>query len=63
MSLIVIFILTKRITDPIKAMRKASRELSNGNLQTRVKVYNKDDEVGQLAEQFNDMADSLEKSE
>lgn len=63
LSLIAIFILTKRITDPIKAMRKASRELSNGNLQTRVKVYNKDDEIGQLAEQFNDMADSLEKSE
>lgn len=63
LSLILIFILTKRITDPVKAMRKASKELSNGNLQTRVKVYNKDDEIGQLAEQFNNMADSLEKSE
>ena len=63
LSLILIFILTKRITDPVKAMRKASKELSNGKLQTRVKVYNKNDEIGQLAEQFNDMADSLEKSE
>ncbi len=63
LSLILIFVITKRITDPIRAMRRASKELSKGNLRTRVRVYNKDDEIGQLAEQFNDMADSLEKSE
>lgn len=63
LSLILIYVITKRVTDPIKAIRKASKDLSTGKFQTRVKVFNKEDEIGQLAEEFNDMADSIEKSE
>lgn len=63
LSLVLIFIFTKRVVDPIKSFRETSKNLRNGNFRARVKVYNKDDEIGQLVEEFNDMADSIEKSE
>ena len=44
-------------------MKLASKNLTNGDFRARVKVYNKNDEIGELAETFNDMADSIEKSE
>lgn len=62
LSVIIIFIYSKRVTDPVNALRKASKDISNGKYETRVKVY-KDDEIGQLATEFNNMADSIAKSE
>lgn len=63
LSLILIFLFTKRVADPIKQLKLASKNLTNGDFRARVKVYNKNDEIGELAETFNDMADSIEKSE
>ncbi len=61
-AMIVVYFVSKNITQPINAITKASKELSNGKFSTRVKVY-KDDETGQLATAFNNMADSIEKLE
>ncbi len=63
LSLILIFLFTKRVADPIKELKLVSKNLTNGDFRARVKVYNKNDEIGELAEVFNDMADSIEKSE
>jgi len=61
-SLIMIYAVSKNITQPINAITKASKALSNGKFETRVKVY-KDDEIGELATAFNNMADSIGKLE
>lgn len=63
LSLIIIFLFTKRVADPIKELKLVSKNLSRGDFRARVKDYNKNDEIGELAEVFNDMADSIEKSE
>ena len=42
------FVYSKKITDPIHAISKASKKLSGGDFSARVKVY-KDDEIGELA--------------
>ena len=62
-SIILTLIIIKKVTDPIKALKIASKKIGSGDFKTRVKIYNKDDEIGQLAEQFNNMAESIEKSE
>ena len=51
--------LAKRITVPIQALSGATRELSAGNLDHRVRV-DADDELGALVGLFNDMADQLQ---
>lgn len=47
------------LTRPLGALSRASRELANGNLSYRAKVRSRD-EVGELARDFNDMAEQLE---
>lgn len=61
-SLIIIYMVSKNITQPINDITKASKALSNGKFETRVKVY-KEDEIGELATAFNSMADSIGKLE
>ena len=61
-SLIVIYLVSKNITHPINAITKASKAISSGDFKARVKVY-KEDEIGELAIAFNNMADSISKSE
>jgi len=48
---------------PIKEIAAAARQFGHGELDVRVDVGNRRDEVGELAEAFNAMADSLAKSE
>ena len=52
-----------RQTKPLKEMAEAARKFGHGEFETRVEVGNRQDEVGELAEAFNAMADSLAKSE
>lgn len=61
-SLVIIYAVSKNITQPINAITNASKALSNGKFETRVKVY-KEDEIGELAIAFNNMADSISKLE
>ena len=50
---------SKKITVPIEALSGATREISAGNLDHRVRVE-ADDELGLLVGLFNDMADQLQ---
>ena len=52
-----------RQSKPIKEIAAAARQFGHGELDVRVDVGNRKDEVGELAEAFNAMADSLSKSE
>jgi signal transduction histidine kinase len=53
-----------RLTRPLKEMANAARKFGHGEFDTRVEGYEKrPDEIGELAEAFNAMADSLAKSE
>ena len=52
-----------RQSKPIKEIAAAARQFGHGELSVRVDVGHRRDEVGELAEAFNAMADSLSKSE
>lgn len=55
-----IFVLSRRISAPLLKMEKATREISKGDLKTRVDIHS-NDEVGQLAIAINDLAIELER--
>ena len=52
-----------RQSKPIKEIAAAARQFGHGELSVRVDVGKRRDEVGELADAFNAMADSLAKSE
>lgn len=56
-------ITTRHQTRPLKEMADAARKFGHGEFDTRVDVGKRPDEIGELAEAFNDMADALSKSE
>ena len=57
-ALIVSFFLTRQIIKPIKTMRVAAKKISGGDFNTRIPVTSKD-EMGELAQSFNSMTQSL----
>src|SRR5699024_2532891 len=65
--LIIAFMATAAIvgqqTKPIKDMAIAARNFAEGNFDARVRDTGRDDEIGELTEAFNAMADSLQKTE
>ena len=61
-SLIFSYILSRKITKPIKAIGDAAKAFSKGEFKERVKVSGRD-EISKLSETFNKMADDLEKIE
>jgi len=61
-ALIAAYFITERTVSPLHDMRNAVRDFSSGNFHQRVKVRGRD-EVADLAEAFNQMADSLENLE
>ena len=54
---------TKMQTQPIDEIAKAANKFARGDFSARVSESNRRDEIGELAEAFNLMADSIEKSE
>ena len=52
-----------KMTRPLKDMAEAVRKFGHGEYETRVDCTGRCDEVGELAEAFNAMADSIAKSE
>jgi len=52
------FLVSKRVTDPVKELKEATRRLAAGDFQYRVHIKGRD-EIGQLGESFNEMAESL----
>ena len=57
-------ITTARLSKPLQEMAQAAHKFGHGEFDIRVTGYeNRKDEVGELANAFNNMADSLAKSE
>ena len=48
------------MTQPIRRISRGARDLSDGRLDSRVQVQT-DDELGELSQEFNRMADALEE--
>ncbi len=61
-SAILFYFISLRITTPVKKISAAVTEFSKGNFEKRVQ-YRSDDELGELAENINAMASSLENLE
>ncbi len=65
-ALIVSFMLAyyqaKKMSDPIKEMNRAARDIANGKF-TRITNIKENDEIGSLAKSFNFMSKSLEQLE
>ena len=53
--------LSKVITNPIRQLISTSKEIAGGNYKKRVNTKS-EDEIGQLAHTFNEMADKLEET-
>lgn len=58
-AVLIFWILTVLLTKPLQELSKAAREISKGNLSRRASIYSTD-EIGLLAEDFNQMAERLE---
>lgn len=55
-------ILGKKILKPLKQVTKTAREISIGNMNSRLKVENSGEEINELSITFNTMLDRLEES-
>lgn len=61
-STLVAGVLVWRFTRPISNLSNAAREVAFGNLAVRVPDADRSDEIGQLAQNFNEMTAELEKT-
>jgi two-component system, OmpR family, sensor histidine kinase BaeS len=61
-AVIVSVVLSQRLVAPLRAMMNASQRIAEGRYDERVQVRSAD-ELGQLAERFNQMAEKLEQVE
>ena len=61
-SMVAIYFISERMISPLKAMSRAAKKFAAGNFDARVPVTG-NDEVAELADAFNRMADSLENLE
>ena len=61
-ALLTVYFISERITAPLKKISKAAKEFAKGNFKVRVPVDG-NDEISQLAESFNNMAEDLENHE
>ncbi|MDR2599970.1 MAG: HAMP domain-containing histidine kinase [Oscillospiraceae bacterium] len=62
-AFIIAFLSLKKQAEPLNEMANAARRFARGEFDVRVKDLGRIDELGQLTEAFNAMADSLESSE
>jgi len=61
-AFILIYISSRAISRPLQQMSQAATEIAGGDFEKRL-TYQSGDEVGQLAHQFNRMAESLQEQE
>ncbi len=57
-AFVLVYFSSKTITKPIMQMNEAAKIIANGDFDKRLE-FKRDDEIGQLAESFNNMAESL----
>jgi len=62
LTVILSIIFSRKLTNPIKRLASAAKDISEGNLKSRVKITD-GDEIGKLSETFNLMARNLEVQE
>ena len=62
-AFILAYLFSRRLAQPLKDMADAARRFGHGDLSVRVAVTERNDELRDLTEAFNSMADSVEKSE
>ncbi len=62
-SSVITLFLVWRFTRPIAELSNAAREVGAGNLAVRIKENLRNDEMGELAAQFNEMTAELEKKQ
>ncbi|MCC5913860.1 MAG: HAMP domain-containing protein [Balneolaceae bacterium] len=60
-ALLLAYLMHRSITRPVKELTQTARELGDGNLSKRIKL-NTNDELANLADTFNKMAENLSKS-
>ena len=60
--MIAVYLITERIVSPLRDMSRAVKSFANGDYSVRVPVRGRD-EVANLADSFNHMAESIESSE
>lgn len=61
-SIILTYIFSLRISRPLKEIKEASMKIAGGEFENRLRI-NRNDEIGELARSFNNMADDLRKLE
>lgn len=62
MAVVLIYFFSKRLTRPLLEVNKAAKIIADGNFDRRLTIES-NDEIGQLADSFNYMAESLEKKD
>lgn len=62
LSLLVMWVLSRRIVGPVEALTDAARRMEGGDWSARVAVRSRD-EIGDLSHAFNSMAESLSRNE
>ena len=62
LTALVSLVTSRKMTEPLMDMNRAAKEIAGGNFEKRGEITSKD-EMGQLAESFNHMAESLENIE
>ncbi len=61
-TLVIIYTLSARITKPLKALNNASKAIADGHFERRVEL-SEENEIGELGDSFNKMADSIQHLE
>lgn len=62
-SVFLSYLITTMVALPIIKLSEISQKISKGNISLRVNLNNRSDEIGILSKSFNDMVDSIEKSQ
>ncbi|MBE6563395.1 MAG: HAMP domain-containing protein [Ruminococcaceae bacterium] len=61
-SLVMVYIISERLTKPLREMNKATKEFAKGNFGRKIEVRG-NDEVAELSKSFNSLSESLENLE
>ena len=63
LTFVISFVATKKQAEPLKEIADAARRFARGDFSTRVEDTGREDEIGQLTQAFNAMAESAESAE